>query len=268
MNWALKSGGWKSHRLSAIDAADNDQKLLALPNLFQAGTKLPGLYRSEEPESSRRTSRPELACLASWKRLLLNSQQIDSPSGWLLLMEDDVGASLARPAAWAHSLIDLIEFCPKQTLAIQLYPTNAKIREKLAQDWEISQGKCIAVNKEIVHSHGNAAILLNKKALEILIDPLQYFANYISKNWHPMLHPWKIRPVADKWLYGTLPPGSCQVATYPHFCLDAENSALHPEHVEAFHRPSRAATINIWERDNRKGLLESQKFWESISETP
>ena len=117
-------------------------------------------------------------------------------------------------------------------------------------------------------SHGNAAILLNKKSLEILIDPLQYFANYISKNWHPMLHPWRIRPVADKWLYGTLPPGSCQVATYPHFCLDAENSALHPEHVEAFHRPSRAATINIWERDNRKGLLESQKFWESISETP
>ena len=26
MNWALKSGGWKSHRLSAIDAADSDQK--------------------------------------------------------------------------------------------------------------------------------------------------------------------------------------------------------------------------------------------------
>ena len=95
-------------------------------------------------------------------------------------------------------LIDrLIEFCPKQTLAIQLYPTNAKIREKLAQDWEMSQGRCIAVNKESVHSHGNAAILLNKKSLEILIDPLQYFANYISKNWHPMLHPWRIRPVAD-----------------------------------------------------------------------
>ena len=105
MNWALKSGGWKSHRLSAIDAADNDQKLLALPNLFQAGTKLPGLYRSEEPESSRRTSRPELACLASWKRLLFNSQKIDSKR----LATFNGGrcwCSLARPTAWAHSLID------------------------------------------------------------------------------------------------------------------------------------------------------------------
>ena len=81
MDWALQQGGWKAHRLNAIDATDRRQHLLPLPNLFQAGTPLPGLYLSEEAQPKRITRRAELACLASWKRALVHAKQINSPSG-------------------------------------------------------------------------------------------------------------------------------------------------------------------------------------------
>ena len=264
MEWALKNGGWKSHRFIAIDAEDKNQHFLALPNLLKGGTRLPGLYRIDEAKKRRLTSRSELACLASWKHLLLSAEKVTTPSDWLLLMEDDLGASLAKPEAWAHSLLELIEYCPRQTLAIQLAPISATVRHQLAADWQKSQGKCLAVAKEGVRSHGNGAILIHKRALNLLIDPLLLISNFCKKNWHTMLHPWRIRPVADKWFYGTLPPGSCQVATYPHFCLDAEDSTLHDEHVEAFHKPSRNITMNIWRDHNRMRLIEAQQTWDSI----
>ena len=264
MNWAIKQGGWKAHRFNAIDSNDMHQRLLALPNPFRAGTPLPGLYLRDEAEPKQPTKRSELACLASWKRLLITAKKIKAPRGWVLLMEDDLGASLAASHDWAHTLIDLIEFCPNQTLAIQLAPISAAVRQQLATEWQQSNGTCLAISKENVRSHGNGAVLLHQKALDLLIDPLLCLTYSFKKNWHPLLHPWKIRPVADKWLYGALPAGSCQVATYPHFCLEAEDSTLHLEHVAAFHKPSRDVTMRIWKRDQRESLLKAQYTWDQI----
>lgn len=264
MDWAIKQGGWKAHRFDAIDSNDMHQRLLALPNPFRAGTPLPGLYLLEEAKPKQPTKRSELACLASWKRLLITAKKIKAPRGWVLLMEDDLGASLAASHDWAHTLIDLIEFCPDQTLAIQLAPISAAVRQQLATEWQQSNGTCLAISKENVRSHGNGAVLLHQKALDLLIDPLLCLTYSFKKNWHPLLHPWKIRPVADKWLYGALPAGSCQVATYPHFCLEAEDSTLHLEHVAAFHKPSRDVTMRIWKRDQRESLLKAQYTWDQI----
>ena len=263
MEWALHQGGWTAKRLPAIDARDPHHHLLALPNPLQGGTQLPGLSRKEEADPNRRTSRAELSCLASWKRLMIEAASIRSPSGWLLLLEDDLGACLAAPGGWAHSLLDLIERCPPQTLAVQLAPISARVREQLAITWR--QGSGLVVAKETIRCHGNGAVLLHRRALPLLIDPLLRFSSQYKKNWHPLLHPWRIRPVADKWLYGALPPGSCQVATYPHFCLEAQDSWLHQEHVEAFHKPSRDVTLNVWRRDQRAALLVAQQTWDRIT---
>ena len=62
-----------------------------------------------------------------------------SPSDWLLMMEDDLGASLAKPNTWAHSLLELINFCPTQTLAIQLAPINHILRKDLAERYLASK---------------------------------------------------------------------------------------------------------------------------------
>ena len=263
MEWALQQGGWTAHRLPAIDARDPHQHLLALPNPLQPGTQWPGVTRKEEADPNRHTTRAELACLASWKQLMFQAASIPSPSGWLLLMEDDVGASLSAPEAWAHSLLALIERCPPQTLAIQLAPISARVREQLASAWR--EDLLLSVPKETIRSHGNGAVLLHHRALPRLSDPLLRLSSRRASPWHLLLHPWRIRAVADKWLYGALPPGSCQVATYPHFCLDAEDSTLHQDHVEAFHRPSRDVTLNIWRRDQRNGLLNAQHSWDQIS---
>ena len=194
----------------------------------------------------------------------MEASRVKDSSNWFLLMEDDLGASLAAPNDWAHSLNDLIEFCPSQTLAIQLAPISSTVREELARKWHQSQGKCLAVKKETVKSHGNGAVLLHKQALSLLLDPLISFTNKFKKNWHILVHPWCIRPVADKWIYGSLPPNSCQVATYPHFCLEARDSSLHMDHVETFHKPSRKVTMNIWKHDNHLKLIESQEIWDKI----
>jgi hypothetical protein len=265
MEWAIQQGGWMAHRLEAVDARDRRQRLLALPNLLKGGTELPGLIRSQEAEPQRRTSRAELACLASWKRLLVAATCVTSASGWLLLMEDDLGASLAAPQAWAHPLQELIEHCPSQTLAIQLAPISASARLQLAALWQQSKGRCLCVAKEMIRSHGNGAVLVHQQALPLLIDPWLTFSARHMDRWHLLLHPWRIRPVADKWLYGALPPGSCQVATYPHFCLEAQDSSLHQDHVQAFHQPSRDVTLQIWQEDHRDQLIAAQRQWDLIT---
>ena len=264
MSWALHHGGWHGNRFDEIDEEDTNHLFLPIPNLLSAGTKLPGIYKSDEKKPKRRTKREELACLASWKRAIIQAKQIETPSGWILIMEDDLGSSLAAPEAWAHSLLDLIKFCPDQTLAIQLAPISATLRQHLAEEWHQSRGKCLAVRKENVRSHGNGAVLLHKKALDLLTDPILSISNYWIKNWHPLLYPWRIRPVADKWIYGSLPANSCQVATYPHFCLEAEDSTLHIDHVKAFHKPSRDVTMRIWEEDHRRELIKKQRTWDQI----
>ena len=172
MDWAIVEGRWNAYRLNAIDAQNISNRLFSVPNPLMAGTLLPGLHRIEEDQPKRVTSRADLACLASWKHLILKAKTVSSPSGWILLMEDDLGASLAAPWAWAHSLRDLIEYCPKQTLAIQLAPISAAVRKDLATQWKQSEGKCKAVGKETVRSHGNGAVLVHQRALNLLLDPL------------------------------------------------------------------------------------------------
>jgi len=265
MEWAIREGGWQTQRLSAIDAQDSYQRLLPIANPLRPGTPLPGLRRSAEPTPWRRTSRPELACLASWKQLLLLAEATTSKSGWVLLMEDDLGASLAAPNAWAHNLLQLIKSCPTKTLAIQLAPISAQARRELHHHWLASQGQCLSLPKEHVRSHGNGAVLVRQEAIPRLIHPLERRVSRRWAHWHPLIHPWWIRPVADKWLYGALPLGSCRVATYPHFCLEAEDSSLHSEHVDSYHLPSRRATLETWHLDNRKALLAAQQHWDTIS---
>lgn len=267
MTWAISQGRWHAQRLCAVDGQDEHQRLVPWPNPLRSGTALPGLRRWQEPQPWRRTSRAELACLASWKRLLLLASTTASPSGWLLLMEDDLGACLAAPDGWAHSLIDLIESCPPNTLAIQLAPISSRGREELHQRWHSSGGRCLAVPKEQVRSHGNGAVLLHQRAIPRLVGPLDRLCAQRAALWHPLSHPWQIRPVADKWLYGALPTGSCQVATYPHFCLEAADSNLHLQHVEAYHRPSRKLTLELWQRDGRHLLLAAQQQWDKILPT-
>ena len=267
MAWAIQQGGWQAQRLAAVDGRDRRQRLLPWPNPLRAGTALPGLKRLQEPEPWRRTSRAELACLASWKRLLLRAAATPSASSWWLLMEDDLGASLAAPAGWAHSLRELIESCPPHTLAIQLAPISGSARQELHQRWLSSGGRCLAVPKEQVRSHGNGAVLLHLRAIPQLMGPLERLCAERVALWHPLSHPWQIRPVADKWLYGSLPSGSCQVATYPHFCLEAADSNLHHQHVEAYHRPSRELTLELWQREGRHMLLAAQQQWDNIQPT-
>ncbi len=264
MAWAIRQGGWQAQRLAAVDGQDRRQQLLAWPYPLRAGTPLPGLKRLQEPQPWRRSSRTELACLASWKRLLLLAAATASPSGWLLLMEDDLGACLAAPGGWVHSLTDLVESCPPATLAIQLAPISSSMRQELHHRWLSSGGRCLCWPKEEVRSHGNGAVLLHQRAIPQLVGPLERLCARRAGQWHPLSHPWQIRPVADKWLYGALPAGSCQVATYPHFCLEAADSSLHQQHVEAYHRPSREITLEIWRRGGRQDLLAAQERWDSI----
>ena len=265
MEWAIREGGWDSYRFSAVDAEDPSQVLFAIPNFFHSGTHLPGVYLADELNPNRRTTRAELACAASWKRLLQSASSIDAPIGWFLLMEDDLGSSLSVSDSWVHSLVDLIQRCPSNTLAIQLAPISCAARQSLYRSWLNSRGQCLALPKELIRSHGNGAVLLHKNALSYLIDHFSCICASIFKSFHPIVHPWRVRPVADKWIYAALPPGSCQVATYPHFCLDASESSLHSDHVLAYHKPSRDLTLKLWESGHNYSLLNAQRYWDTIN---
>jgi hypothetical protein len=264
MDWAIAAGGWQGERLAAVDARDRRQRLLPLPDPLRAGADLPGLRRWQEPDPWRRTSRAELACLASWQRLIGRARERlrRCDADWILLMEDDVGASLARPAAWPHDLAALAAAAGPGVLAIQLAPISARVRVALHGIWRASGGGRLTVPKREWRSHGNGAVLLHRRALPRLETAPARWAARHAPRWHPLLHPWRVRPVADKWLYACLPADACHVATFPLFCLEAEDSALHPEHVDAFHRPSRQATLAIWEEEGCTGLLDAQRIWE------
>jgi len=263
MHWAIRQGGWQAQRLEAIDAKDPTVQLLPLPNPARIGQALPGLRRWQEAHPWRRTSRPELACLASWQRALLRAEQL--PSEWILLMEDDLGAALAAVPSWPVNLEQLVNLAPPQTLAIQLAPISAEARRQLHHHWQASGGSQWLVPKASVRSHGNGAVLLHRRAFLHLIPGLARFCALHLPHWHPLLHPWGCRPVADKWLYACLPSGSCQVLTYPLFCLEASDSSLHHSHVQAYHQPSRQATLALWAADGHQALLEAQHHWDAIA---
>ncbi len=267
MEWAIHQGGWRAERFEAIDAADPQEQLWPLANPLQRGQSLPGLHRWQEAAPCRPTARSELACLASWQRLMLRAEAICNATGspWILLMEDDLGSSLAVPQHWPLQWHQLTASAPPGTLAIQLAPISAHARQELHRHWQASGGRCLSRAKHQVRSHGNGAVLLHRQALARLIPGLARLAARWRPRWHPLVHPWAIRPVADKWLYGSLPPGSCQVLTYPLFCLEAAESSLHSDHVQAYHQPSRAATLELWQADGQQGLLGALARWDAIA---
>ena len=112
MEWAIKEGKWEAKRLEAIDAKDQQQILFSMPNLLKGGTNIPGIYKNSEADPMRHTSRAEsMSCVGKNANA---SKTTKTLSGWLLLMEDDVGASLATPKSWKYSLQELVEYCPKR----------------------------------------------------------------------------------------------------------------------------------------------------------
>jgi len=262
MNWAISEGGWRANRFEAIDGTDTRQLFLPIANPLMHGQALPGIMRFSEENPNRKTNRNELACFASWQRIIIEAEK--DPCDWILLMEDDVGASLAAPEAWPISLENLLHEAPQNCLAIQLAPISAKVRRYLYNEWIVSNRKNWLTSKHLVRSHGNGAILINKIALKKLIPWLSRYAAKTFPNIHPLIHPWKIRPVADKWIYGSLPKNSCYVANYPFFCLDGENSSLHTDHVNKYHTPSKQVTMDIWIAEGNTQLIKALKGWVAI----
>ena len=262
MNWAISQGGWRANRFEAIDALDKNQLFLPIANPLMHGQALPGIMRFSEENPNRKTNRNELACFASWQRIIIEAER--EPSEWILLMEDDVGASLAAPEAWPISLESLISDAPENCLAIQLAPINANARKHLYNEWILSNKKTWLTSKHLVRSHGNGAILISKNALKILIPCLSRYTAINFPNVHPLIHPFKIRPVADKWIYGSLPKNSCYVVNYPLFCLDAKNSSLHTDHINKYHQPSKQVTRDIWIAEGNMMLLKALEKWEAI----
>ncbi len=264
MEWALESGQWEQKRFEAIDADNHNQLFLSIPIPWQSGSTLPGLRRAEEPNPWRITTRKELACLASWQRILIKAEQLNK--SWVLLIEDDIGSSLAVPASWPISLDELIDRTPQNALAIQMAPISSSARVELYKMWINSGHREWLVPKKLIRSNGNGAILLKDAAYKRLISSISRIAEKLASNFHPIAHPWAIRPVADKWLFGLLPKDSCYVSSYPLFCLDAKDSSLHPEHVNSFHLPSKEITLKIWEEDARKELIDAQNYWDRLSQ--
>ena len=272
MEWSLAAGKWNHKRFEAIDAKDAKQQFIAFPSILKAASKFPGGNRYSESTPWRRTNRSELACLASWQHIIIHASEpdINSGSSYFLFMEDDVGSSLAAPDAWPVKLTDLIteankrsEECQVPWTLIQLAPISSKVRIELHGLWEKSEGRTLLVPKENIRSHGNGAVLLHRRAFQYLVNPYRNLMKRFHHT-HILLHPWAIRPVADKWIYASVPQKSVYVVTYPLFCLEAKHSELHQDHVGSFHQLSRSVTLEIWESDRAGSLIEAYHLWEKI----
>ena len=261
MERAIHQGGWNAERWKATDSQDRSNTFIALPKPWKKSSTLPGIERKDENQPTRPTNRAELACLSSWQNLIEHLKSQSSPSGWFLLMEDDVGSSLACPEAWPFNLEDITKSAGKNALAIQMAPISSKARLQLYKIWEESNGIHLTVPKSTVRSHGNGAVLLNYRAIPMLERHLGRWIQKFSPFLHILSHPRKIRPVADKWLYSCLPTSSSWVCTYPLFCLEAINSDLHIKHVENFHLPSRITTLDLWRKDNSVELIKAFSSW-------
>jgi hypothetical protein len=275
MNNAIEAGGWRGYRFAAIDAINPDKWFVPTPNIFITGSKFPGGRRAAEKNPFRLTSRSELACLASWQEIILvaETKMKEHNSEIILLMEDDVGSSLAVPDEWPFRIMDLKVQADQLSsesgipwTMVQLAPINAHARVQLHQLWEKSSGNVLLAPKTGVRSHGNGAVLLHARALKYLTNSLRKKVMKRFPGLHPLTYPYNVRPVADKWIYASVPFGSVYVVTYPIFCLEARDSDLHSEHVEAFHKPSREITLKLWQKDNATELINAFRNWESVKE--
>ena len=265
MMWALRTGSWRGERWDAIDAQSSNHIFIPYRKYLNIDNTLPGIQRINEEDPSRSTSRSELACLCSWVQLIESLKFKSSPTRWYLLMEDDVGSSLAAHEHWPFSLKDIIAQASQEVLAIQLAPINGRAKQYLYKEWKDSSGDKLITSKNRIKAHGNGAVLLHELAIPILSRNLGRLIEKITPNIHFIPHPYAVRPVADKWLYSLLPKNSCWVSTFPLFCLDAKNSYLHSEHVKTFHQASKNVTLEIWHKENRKNMINCQKEWSSIN---
>lgn len=274
MEWALAEGKWANHRFDAIDANQPSHRFVALPGMHKTGSIFPGALRKGEPNPSQKTNRPELACLASWQYAVNKAFALMARYNCrhVLIMEDDVGSSLAVPGSWPFGLTELTaaadRLAQKRGIPwslLQLAPINANARNSLRKKWKKNDPESWLAPKEEIRSHGNGAVLVNKNAIDYLTVNLNPKISKLLPNFHFLPYPRKIRPVADKWIYASVPQGSVYVLTYPLFCLEARYSGLHHEHVENFHLPSREVTLQIWKADGYSRLLEAYEKWKQIT---
>ncbi len=264
MDATLAKQEWKSHRWEATDGQLFSEKFIPIPRPWQSSQGLPELTRKVENDPNRRTNRMELACLSSWQLLIESLAEQYSPSNWFLLMEDDVGSSLAVPDHWPYRLTDVINQAGESALAIQLSPINGYKRRELYEYWKEDKRRNLVLPKSKVRSHGNGALLLHRDATRLLARKIGRWIEYIFPSFHILGHPRNVRPVADKWLYASLPKNSCWVSTFPIFCLEAQSSSLHKSHVKTFHNASKLMTLEIWKEGGHSQLIKAFHEWNEI----
>ena len=261
MSIALQKGGWLSTRWQATDGNLDQEKFISYERYWQRSSVFPGSLRSSELDPLRKTLKSELACLCSWQRLTEHLQRNNLSSEWFLLMEDDVGSSLAIPHYWPYQLDDIIGQVGKGALVVQMAPINGRTRMELHKIWLDSGKSTLVVPKANVRSHGNGAVLINKAALPLLCRRIGRWVENFFPNVHILGHPCNVRPVADKWLYASLPIDKCWVATFPLFILEAKTSGIHQEHIQKFHKASRNKTLKIWEAFGYSSLIKADQNW-------
>jgi hypothetical protein len=259
---ALAAGGWTHQRIEAIDGRDPTGRLRASPDLARFGTAFPGVRRFAETSPFRRTTRSELACLASWQRALARAADSmrDLDAETILLLEDDCGATLACPQAWPVSIDEVAAAAGDAWTAIQMAPINPTARRRLFERWRDDRRP--VAEKRHVRSHGNGAVLIHRRAIERLRPHLPADPDAAPKS---LRHPCLVRPVADKWLYAMLPADTVFVAAVPILTLDAADSELHPGHVDRFHRGSREMVESIWREGGWIELAEALAAWDATA---
>ena len=186
-----------------------------------------------------------------------------------LITEDDVGASLAVVEHWPFSLAALLEqlqgasqLQQQPWTLLQLAPVSSSARSKLNEIWVASEGRQLIWPRQAMASGGNGAVLVHRRAVERLTGGLQKLLRQLTRSDHLIVHPWGVRPVADKWIYGSVPANSVYLCTFPLFCLDAGRSSIHQDHVNAYHAPSKAITLEIWKQHGMHNLLNAQEQWD------
>lgn len=265
MLFALTEGGWEdTKRWIATDAKVKNNYFITYPRIWQKSSDFSDLLLQSEVNKDRITSRSELACFTSWQLLIEHLNRIPSDMEWFLLMEDDVGSSLAVADVWPVNLNALIDQAGSKALVIQLAPINGNVRKQLYEIWNKSNQQCLVVPKSDFRSHGNGAVLVNRNALPILKRHIGRYINHLFSNLFLLGHPQNIRPVADKWLYASLKPEQCFIATFPIFCLEAIDSSINQNHVNSYHYASRKQTLEIWRKGNYKHLINAYEMWSKI----
>lgn len=258
---ALASGGWTHQRVDAVDAADPSIPLRSRRDWTRRGSAFPGVRRLSESSPWRRTSRAELACLASWQRAIARAAKTmrDLSAETALLVEDDCGATLTCPDAWPATLQEIAMAAGPNWQAVQLAPINPRVRRELFTRWRES-GQLVAPKSQF-RSHGNGAVLLHRCAIPSLEAHLPEGPDRLEQ---PIRHPWAVRPVADKWLYSMLPRDAVFMANVPIFTQDAVDSELHSDHVERFQRGSRREVEAIWREAGWSELAKALAAWDSV----